>query len=176
MNRLFTRSFFILLLLPVCCIAQQGEPSVVNIAGGSGTAGNVRFDWSVGEMCLIGSFNKPNLTLENGFLHPGIERLSGNNNKFFARGDILLLPNPAYAFTEINFLVQQPGVVTMRMVDILGKQVMSKQINYNGVGHIEKLNLNRYPAGVYFIHLLLVPADASQPHRSGAYKLTHLIR
>ena len=176
MKRLFTRSLFILLLFPVCCVAQQGLPFVINIAGGFATSGNVRIDWSVGELCLIDSYNKTNVILENGFLHPGTERPGNNSNNFFARGDIMIFPNPAYSFTEINFTVQQPGVINMKVIDVLGKQVLSKQFNYNGVGHIEKLDVQRYPSGTYFIHLLLTPADATQPQRKGVFKLTHLIR
>ena len=172
MNNLFTRLAGIALLLPFCARAQQ----VTNVSGGSATSGYYRFDWSVGELCLVDSYNQVNFILENGFLHPGTERPGGNSNNFFAKGHIMLFPNPAYTNTEINITVQQAGMVNMQLVDVLGRIVLSKQFNYNGVGHIEKLDVQRFRAGTYFVHLLLIPTDPAQPQRKGTYKLTHLLR
>jgi hypothetical protein len=171
MNNLFMRCLFIALVTPFCSNAQQ----VVNVSGGSATSGYYRFDWSVGELCLVDSYNQVNFILENGFLHPGTERPGNNSNNFFARGDIMVFPNPAYVNTEINITVQQPGIVNMQLVDVLGRIMLSKQFNYNGVGHIEKLDVQRYRAGTYFVHVVLTPTDASQPQRKGVYKLTHLL-
>ena len=176
MINLFTRFTCIAFLLPFCAGAQQAAPAIVNVSGGSAVAGYYRFDWSVGELCLVDSYNQPNFILENGFLHPGTERPGGNSNNFFAKGDIMIFPNPAYANAELNITVQQAGMVNMQIIDVLGRVVLSKQINYNGVGLIEKLDVLRYRAGTYFVHLLLTPTDPAQPQRKGVYKLTHLLR
>lgn len=172
MNQLFTRLTLIALLFPFCLSAQQ----VVNVGGGSATSGYYRFDWSIGELCLIDSYNQTNFILENGFLHPGTERPGSNGNSFFAKGDIMIFPNPAYVNAEINITVPQGGVVNLQLVDVLGRIVLSKQFNYNGVGHIEKLDVQRFRAGTYFVHLLLTPVDPNQSQRKGVYKLTHLLR
>lgn len=172
MKQLFTRLMGMALLCPFITNAQQ----VVNVGGGSASAGYYRFDWSIGELCLVDTYNQINFILENGFLHPGTERPGGNSNSFFAKGDIMIFPNPAYTNAELNILVQQPGVVNLQMVDVLGRIVFSKQFNYNGVGHIEKLDVQRLRAGTYFVHLLLSPTDPAQAQRKGVFKLTHLLR
>src|SRR5688572_3301929 len=99
MNNLFTRLTFIALLTSFSAGAQSVSPGIVNVSGGTASSGYYRFDWSVGELCLIESYNQVNIILENGFLHPGTERPGGNSNNFFAKGDIMLFPNPAYVNT-----------------------------------------------------------------------------
>jgi hypothetical protein len=165
------RSIYLLLFFPLFSMAQ---PAVVNVSGGSKAVGYYRFDWNVGELCLIDTYTQVNLVLENGFLHPGTERPGGNSNNFFSKGDILIFPNPVYTITEINFTVQQPGKVSLVVRDVLGKQLTSRQFSYNGVGQIEKLDVQRFPAGTYFLDVLLTPTDPSQPQRKGVFKLTHL--
>jgi hypothetical protein len=168
------KSVFVLFVFPLFCTAQQIVPGVVNVSGGSASGGYYRYDWSVGELCLIDTYNQVNLILENGFLHPGTERPGGNTNNFFSRGDVMIFPNPVYTIAEINFTVQQPGKVSIMVRDVLGKLHISKQFNYNGVGQIEKLDVQRFPAGTYFLDVLLIPTDPAQPQRKGVFKLTHL--
>jgi hypothetical protein len=61
-------------------------------------------------------------------------------------------------------------------MNVLGKVVEVKQFDYNGVGRIEKIDLQRYPAGTYMLHVSLSPADPSMPERKGIYKLVHITR
>lgn len=172
MYKLF--AFLGVLGIPLLSPAQIAGPAIVNVCGGSAINGYYRFDWSVGEMCLIESFSKTNIILENGFLHPGTEKSNNNSNNFFGKGDIMIFPNPAYTNTEINITLQQAGIINMQLVDVIGRVVLSKQFNYNGVGQIEKLHVTGFKAGTYFIHLVLTPTDPASPQRKGVYKLTHL--
>jgi hypothetical protein len=174
-------SFTQLILLPLLCpffsSGQEVSPGIVNVTGGSAVNGYYRFDWSVGEMCLIDSYSKPNCILENGFLHPGTERPHPPKNlDFFTVGDIMIYPNPVYTITELNLNLPQPGRVNIRLMNVLGKVVEVKQFDYNGVGRIEKIDLQRYPAGTYMLHVSLSPADPSMPERKGIYKLVHITR
>jgi len=166
--------FCLLLLIPFASSSQSVSPGVINVSGGSASSTYFRLDWSVGELCLVDSYNKINCILENGFLHPGTERPGGNTNNFFAKGDILIFPNPAYTTTELNVTVQQAGTINLSMRDVMGKLLYSRQVTYNGVGLIEKLDVQRFPAGTYFVHLLLTPTDPAQPQRKGIFKITHL--
>jgi hypothetical protein len=155
--------------------AQEVTPCIVNVTGGSATSGYYRFDWSVGEMCLIDTYIQPALILENGLLHAGSERpISKDPINYFAIGDIMIFPNPVYTATEVNFNLPQPGRVNMRVMDIMGKLIEVRQFDYNGVGRIEKIDLQRYPAGTYTLQLLLTPTDANMPARKGTYKLIHI--
>lgn len=173
----FTQLILLLLLCPIITKAQEATPNIINVTGGSAINGYYRFDWSVGEMCIIDTYIQPGLILENGVLHAGTER--PNHPKgidFFATGDIMIFPNPVYTITEVNFNLPQPGRVNIRLMDIMGKLVEIRQFDYNGVGRIEKIDLQRYPAGTYMLHMLLTPTDQSMPARKGTYKLVHITR
>lgn len=171
----FTQLILLLLLCPCMTSAQDVTPSIVNTTGGSYTSGYNRFDWSVGEMCIIESYNKPWLILENGFLHPGTERHNLKDPiNFFATGDIMIFPNPVFNTTELNINVPEPGRVIIRLIDVMGKIIQTREFDYNGVGRIEKIDLQRYPAGSYMLHLLLTSTDQSRPTRKGTYKLIHI--
>jgi hypothetical protein len=174
MNRTFTLLTTILFLFPCYSFGQTVGPSVTNIAGGSAASGYYRFDWSVGEMCVIETYSQPNVKLTNGFLQPGIQYTGpAPNIDFFATGDIIIFPNPAATIAEVNFKVSQAGQVTMRLTDAQGKLLHTRQFDYNGTGHIEKLDVQQYAAGGYFITIQLKPADQS-PARKGIFKLVHV--
>ena len=175
MNKNFTLFLLALFSLPFYSLAQQVNPSVINVTGGSFTSGYYRFDWSVGEMCLVNSFTQPGGTLENGFLHPGTEHKVDTVN-FFTKGDIMIFPNPAYTTTEIDMLLPQAGTFHITLLDILGRRIMNKDIVYNGAGLIEKLNMGQFRAGTYFLQLIFKPIDQGLPERKGIYKITHLTR
>jgi hypothetical protein len=173
MKGIFTLFLLLLYLHPFYSLAQQVNPSIINVTGGSASIGYYRFDWSVGEMCLVNSFTQPSGTLENGFLHPGTERKVDTVN-FFAKGDIMIYPNPVYTTAEIDLLLPQPGKFLITLIDVLGRPVMQKEIIYNGAGRIEKLNMEQFRAGTYFLRLELIPTGTGLPSRKGTYKITHL--
>lgn len=174
MKRIFTLLTTITFLFTRYAFCQTVSPSVTNVAGGSAGSGYYRFDWSIGEMCIIETFSKPLINLTNGFLQPGIER-PGHAHviDFFATGDIMLFPNPASTITEINFRVPQAGHVTMQVTNALGKLMHIRQFDYSGIGHIEKLDVQQFPAGTYFISIKLSPTDQSAT-RNGVFKLVHI--
>jgi hypothetical protein len=173
----FTQLILLLLLCPYISPAQEIMPSVINVTGGSAMNGYYRFDWSVGEMCIIDTYKQPGLILENGFLHPGTERPKHVKElDFFATGDIMIFPNPVYTSTEVNFNLAEPGRVSIRLMNIMGKLVEIRQFDYNGAGRIEKVDLQHLPAGTYMMHVLLSPTDQSIPARKGTYKLVHITR
>ena len=169
----FTLFLLLIYLHPFYSLAQESSPSVVNISGGSAVNGYYRFDWSVGELCIVETFNQPGFILENGFLHPGTERTVDSVN-FFAKGDMLIFPNPVYTVAEINMTLPVPGTFNVNMFDVAGRLVMRKQFLYNGAGRIEKLDMQPFKAGTYFLYITLTPSDQGMPVRKGTYKITHL--
>ncbi len=85
----------------------------------------------------------------------------------------MLFPNPASTITEINFRVPQAGHVTMQVTNALGKLMHIRQFDYSGIGHIEKLDVQQFPAGTYFISIKLAPTDQSAT-LNGVFKLVHI--
>ena len=171
----FTQLILLLFLCPYITRSQSITPYVVNVTGGSAVSGYYRFDWSVGEMCLIETYVKPELMLENGFLHPGTERPTPTKGvNFFATGDIMIFPNPVYTTTEVDLTLPDAGKVSIRIMDAIGKLIETRQFDYNGAGRIERFDLQRYPAGTYMLHVTLSPTDPSLSTRKGVYKLVHI--
>ena len=175
MKEIFTLFLLGLFLCPNLSNAQQVSPFTVNVTGGSAANGYYRFDWSVGEMCLVNTFSQTNVILENGFLHPGTEHSKDTIN-FFAKGDVMVFPNPAYTTTEIDILLPVAGNFRVTIFDVLGRKVLHKEFVYNGAGRIEKLNIDQFRAGTYIMQLVLTPTDPGLPERKGTYKITHLTR
>ena len=73
----------------------------------------------------------------------------GDENK------IMVYPNPVNdnRFT-VQFSQLEAGVYTMTLSDVMGRQVVNRSININGVEHAENVNLNSANAkGVYLIKL-----------------------
>jgi hypothetical protein len=170
-----TCTLFILLHFLFPSRAQITGPFVINVTGNSAITGLYRFDWSVGELCLIDSWTNTRGTLENGFLHPGTERKTDSID-FLAKGDIMIWPNPVYTTADINFTLTTPGLVQMKIFDVLGRLIMKKEFSYNGAGHIEKVNMEQYRSGTYFLHLTLTPLDTGLSQRKGIYKITLLTK
>lgn len=174
MSRNCTLFIFLILLLPAYSIGQTVTPSIQNVTGGSAKDGYYRFDWSVGELCVIESYFKPFLFVTNGFLQPHTEKVNIPSTTL-GSGDIFMFPNPAYEQTEIDILVAQRGRIYFYLTDAQGRMVYTRQIDHNGVPRIEKLSLQQFPAGTYFLKVVLNPTDFSDT-RKGSFKLVHLTR
>jgi hypothetical protein len=70
------------------CRGQNIAPSVINAGGGTFQAGYYQFEWSIGELALIGEMSSSNnsLVITNGFIQPFIQYPATNNiNSFLLR-------------------------------------------------------------------------------------------
>jgi hypothetical protein len=88
------------------CSAQSIAPSVINTGGGSFQSGYYQFEWSIGELALIGEMSSANnsFVITNGFIQPFIQYpVRDNNNNIFGTDEIKVFPNPASSYVEINF-------------------------------------------------------------------------
>jgi hypothetical protein len=68
---------------------------------------------------------------------------------------IMVYPNPVNdnRFT-VQFSQLEAGVYTMTLNDVMGRQVVNRSVNINGIEHAENVNLNNANAkGVYLIKL-----------------------
>lgn len=61
---------FLLLMFFATNATAQSLPYVVNSASGSGKINNQLYDFSIGEMALVQTFQSTNITLTQGFLQP----------------------------------------------------------------------------------------------------------
>ena len=70
MKRIYSLFVFLLLLCFGAQVKAQSLPYVLNSASGSGKINNQLYDFSIGEMTLVQTFQVSNTSLTQGFLQP----------------------------------------------------------------------------------------------------------
>jgi len=156
-----------------CTNAQSVAPSVINAGGGTFQAGYYQFEWSLGELALVGEINSSNnsLVITNGFIQPFIQYPASNNtNNIFGNDEIKVFPNPASSYVEINFLTKQMGRITLSFYDGSGRKILSGTDAYYGVGLIKRIPVSQLPNEVYMLHVDLDPYPGYSS-KKGVYKI-----
>ena len=155
------------------CSAQSIAPSVINTGGGSFQSGYYQFEWSIGELALIGEMSSANnsFVITNGFIQPFIQYpVRDNNNNIFGTDEIKVFPNPASSYVEINFLTKQKGRITLSFYDGSGKKIYTATDWYYGVGMIKRIPVTKLPNEVYMLHVALDPYPGYSS-KKGVYKI-----
>src|SRR6186713_3294545 len=155
------------------CSAQSIAPSVINAVGGSFQSGYYQFEWSIGELALVGEMKSSNnsLVITNGFIQPYIQYPATNNtNNIFGRDEIKVFPNPASSYVEINFFTKQMGRITLSFYDGSGRKILSVADSYYGVGLIKRIPVSQLPNEVYMLHVDLDPYPG-YTSKKGIYKI-----
>ncbi len=166
----------IVFFISLSCFSQSITPSVINVSGGSSQKGYYQFEWSVGEMSLIGEMaSRPNtLVVTSGFLQPYILNPGTNNtNNQFGVDEIKVFPNPASSYVEINLFTKQQGKLKISFYNAVGQKVHSIETNVYGVDLIQKIPVNNFSAGTYLL-LIELNADPSFVSKKGVYKITKI--
>jgi len=156
-----------------CSNAQSVAPSVINAGGGTFQAGYYQFEWSLGELALVGEMNSSNnsLVITNGFIQPFIQYPASNNtNNIFGNDEIKVFPNPASSYVEINFFTKQMGRITLSFYDGSGRKILSVTDSYFGVGLIKRIPVSQLPNEVYMLHVDLDPYPGYSS-KKGVYKI-----
>src|SRR5689334_10068086 len=113
---------YILFGMMLChtAIAQTVAPQTVNATGGSNRKGNLRLEYSVGEMALVNTLSSPETghILTNGILQP-LAPVINSGNKIravvFDKNEIRILPNPTRHFLAVSMNIQYEGTATLRL-------------------------------------------------------------
>jgi len=174
MKRTFTLAIVFFSLFR--CSAQSIAPSVLNTGGGSFQSGYYQFEWSIGELALVGEMSGSNnsLVITNGFIQPFIQYPATNNtNNIFGNDEIKVFPNPASSYVEINFFTKQKGRITLSFYDGLGKKIFTVTDWYYGVGLIKRIPVSQLPNEVYMLHVDLDPYPGYSS-KKGIYKIVKI--
>jgi len=165
----------IVFFVSLSCFSQGITPSVINVSGGNAQKGYYQFEWSVGEMSLIGEMaSRPDLIVTSGFLQPYLLRPGTNNtNNQFGADEIKVFPNPASSYVEINVFTKQQGRLKISFYNAVGQKVHSMETTVYGLDLIEKIPVNNLSAGTYLLHIDLdaIPNFVS---KTGIYKITKI--
>ena len=149
--------FIYYLLLPVLLtgLCQQAQAQVVlqrqvtASTGGSGLAGNILIQYTVGEP-VVTTLMAGNILLAQGFHQPELPPLSPGADPI--KGYILF-PNPAATQVKVQFELLTPSGVTFRLINSAGQQLY-QQFQQYGPGQVTiAVPVNRFAAGVYTVML-----------------------
>jgi Secretion system C-terminal sorting domain len=168
-----TITIVVVFFFSYCSNAQSLAPSVFNAAGGSFIQGYYQFEWSIGELSLIGEMTSSNssFVITNGFIQPFIHYPARNNNfNVFGTEEIKVFPNPASSYVEINYLTKQKGRITLSFYDGTGKKIYTATDWYYGVGMIKRIPVSKLPNEIYMLHVDLDPEPGSVA-KKGIYKI-----
>ena len=156
------------------CSAQMVLPSTLNASGATANKGYYSFDWSVGESAAVSTLANSNLMVTQGVLqyHSGnvVER---NVGMIWFPNEVKLFPNPVRNILEINFKHLVPGSLHFELFNNAGQLLWQKDVLYNGVSLIEKLNMSGIPAGQYTLYLYQndAPDSFRKYYKKGAFKI-----
>jgi len=64
-----------------------------------------------------------------------------------------IFPNPASSFAEVVFVANEPAYVTLSIINMNGQEVDSKQLGSRSGMCTERIDLEFYPAGLYFVQI-----------------------
>ena len=139
----------------VCSYAQTVLPSTLNATGATASNGYYSFDWSVGESTAITTIASGNSMLTQGVLqyHSG-NVVDRNLAMIWFPNEVRLFPNPVNNYLEVNFKHLIPGTIHLELSSQSGQILWQKELYYNGVSRIEKLNMSGLPAGIYTLYIL----------------------
>ena len=167
---------FILLgmLLGNYAAAQSIAPQAVNSTGGSHRKGNVRLDWSVGEMALVNTLSSPDSgqIITNGVIQPNIAgaKTALRRNISFDKNEILILPNPVRNVLQVNINTGQEGRSMLLLYDEMGNLRYSKLVTTNRDGQVEKIDMTGYLRGNYMLFVEFIFNNGSK-NKQGFYKI-----
>ncbi len=148
----------VLILSLTCSVssyAQTDLHSTLNVAGATASKGYYSFDWSVGESTAITTIASGNSMLTQGVLqyHSG-NVVDRNFAMTWFHNEVRLFPNPVDNFLEVNFKHLVPGRIHLQLSSKSGQILWQKELDYNGVSRVEKLNMSGLPAGNYTLYIL----------------------
>ena len=174
-NIFFRVPVFILLLIIFfqgVSYSQTSFPSIVNVAGKTTAIGSYHFDWSVGESAAITTMGYGNLLVTNGLLQYQVENQpEANMVANFLPDEIRVGPNPLKDRLDINILHASKGKIQLELLDGRGNKIKEIQLNYTGMGALEKWNLSGLPAGQYIVNIRQTHPITGILMKKGAYRI-----
>ena len=170
----FTVGAFAQIVIP------PASPLILNTSGGTGVvSSSYIIDWSVGEATLIETYFGRNgspssrvgafWNVTSGVLHP-FDKLYKPTKPTWLPEEVIIYPIPAVGVITINIQSFAVGKLMFQLVTQEGKILGSTSIDKNAFQLIEKTDLTRLSAGVYYIKIVLENL-AGEKIKSGAFKI-----
>lgn len=142
------------LLLFMTVNAQSLSPSVVASAGDFfvNTQANASLSFTVAEMTMVETFQNQGHFLTQGFQQPEINLVGVEEEDLFF--EFVVYPNPASSDLNFRYRLRKPGLVSMRLINMNGVQVLATYEDQYGAGLKEDyFDVTGLAQGLYFLEV-----------------------
>lgn len=145
----------ILFILLACSLApyirgQSLERSVLGAAGKTETNKTIRLDWTLGEVA-VSRIEHPGGEINEGFHQPYLS-VESNPAEVTSEQRFQIYPNPVNAELFVKAKLRANEQVCLRFIDPTGRLLLPDRIAGGLVD--EQLDLQRFPAGHYYLLVL----------------------
>ena len=145
----------ILFILLACMLApyirgQSLERSVLGAAGKTDASKTIRLEWTLGEVA-VSHFEHPGGEINEGFHQPHLI-VESDQTQITSAQRFQIYPNPVSADLFVKAQLRANEQVRLRLIDPTGRQLLPDRITGGLVD--EQLDLQRFPAGHYYLLVL----------------------
>ena len=149
---LITSLLFLFAALPGA-YGQSIIPATLNATGGSAIAGSNEFDWSVGEMTMVSTFETSSLIVTQGVLQPVDTLKTTGIAQIKLLRNIRVFPNPTNNFVNIDYSAETQGVLQYKLIDMTGKILLERTIQAQQGTNTEQISLAGMASASYLLQV-----------------------
>ena len=154
MKSIFLSCIF-LISIQLIGFSQSITPYTLNMGGGYSNS----LEWSFGESVSVSNFILPGLELNTGVLQPTanlITSISDFPGQYFSK-QIRIGPNPVLSVLYLDIELMESGIISYDFFDLAGIERMHYEAGFVFGNYSQKIDLEKFPSGTYFIRLLYRP-------------------
>ena len=151
---------------------QSTGPTIINAAGNTATIAGNRFDWSVGEMCMVSTLTTPAISVTQGILQPVERDHTGTASHSLLPKQLQVFPNPATSIVNIQYSSAINGTLTYRLIAMDGKIIVQKTLKVKPGIVSEQINIYALACATYMLQVTVQADHATE--ESISYKIEKL--
>jgi putative heme degradation protein len=157
-----------ILILYASIMNKSNAQSTINCMGGAAVLNGNTYEVSIGEMSIVSTSSNGGVHLTQGVLQKiEVKTLSIVNNSSKIKADVF--PNPTSDILNIAYNLDHSSKSSLVIFDHSGKKILEELLQNVSGNSNKQIDLSRFAAGVYTLHLQLHTNDAQ------IYQSTHQI-
>ena len=134
-------------------------PSTLNASGGSAIIGGIEYDYSIGEIALVSTFTTPSIIVTQGLLQSDLGDPVNSVPEVKVVSQLQVFPNPTTSIVNIQFNALMEGSLSLRLMDITGKQVLLQKAEVKQGANLQKLDMGGLASSIYMLEVMVTTAD-----------------
>ncbi|SHM04665.1 Por secretion system C-terminal sorting domain-containing protein [Chitinophaga jiangningensis] len=155
----FTRAGICILFLLSVCITVAHAQLILNrqvaaTAGGSGTAGNTRIQYTIGEP-MITLITDGRVLLTQGFQQP--EELPPVDPGANVVKGFIIFPNPASTNLKVQLDLLAPAIVNLELINTAGQSMYREGQSMGAGRNTVVIAVNKFASGIYRLKIKVGP-------------------